>query len=107
MAATKKYDSFDFWLCDNKEVRGEKVYIELSESEETISPTDFEIKPTFFKHVDSTSQHTYEEEKIACDMVTHFSEEDFQEFHEMGSHWKNKNDYKFNLLDSDAKHDLL
>ena len=55
MAATKKIDSFDFWLYDNREVRGEKVYIELSESEETISPTDFEIKPTFFKHVDSTS----------------------------------------------------
>ena len=55
MAATKKIDSFDFWLYDNREVRGEKVYIELSESDEAISPTDFEIRPTFFKHVDSNS----------------------------------------------------
>ena len=63
-------------------------------------PTEFEIKP---KKIDSTSSQV-EEEKIACDMVTHFSEDEWQE---MDSHWKNKDDLIFNLLDSDAKHDLL
>ena len=63
-------------------------------------PTDFQIKP---KNIDSTSSQV-EEEKVACDMLTHFSED---EFHEMDSHWKHKDNQKFNLLDSDAKHDIL